>query len=228
MVAEAEWPGIIDRTTHERLVALLSDPRRTTARPASRYLLTGGLARCRLCGAKLVARPRSDGRRCYVCATGPGFRGCGKIRVLADTLENHVVEHVLVALDGPELAKAMQKARDEPETDVGDVVAAEGRLAELAELWAAGDIGRAEWLAARRTVEKILEDARARLSRSAGTGAVASFVGRSGALRGVWDDLDLDRRRAVVGAVVAEVTVGPAVKGRNFFDPTRVEIVWAV
>jgi hypothetical protein len=32
----------------------------------------------------------------------------------------------------------------------------------------------------------------------------------------------------VVGAAVDQVVVGPAVRGRNFFDAERVEIVWAL
>jgi hypothetical protein len=44
---------------------------------------------------KLVARPRSDKRRCYVCARGPGFFGCGEIRALAEPLEQLVIDAVL-------------------------------------------------------------------------------------------------------------------------------------
>jgi hypothetical protein len=35
-----------------------------------------------------------------------------------------------------------------------------------------------------------------------------------------------DDRRVVVRSVVARIVMGPAVKGRNFFDPGRVEIEW--
>lgn len=229
VVGEAVWEGIIDRTTHERLVALLTDPRRNkVTRPATRYLLTGGLGRCGVCGAKLVARPKVDGRRCYVCATGPGFSGCGKIRQLADPLERHVLDRVLWRIDTPELALAMKKAAEsESEGDIDDVVLAEQQLAELAALWAAGEMTRPEWLAARRVLETRLEQARESLSRSAGAGAIAPYIGRPGVLGAAWDELDLDRKRAVVAAVVEKVVVGPAVKGRNFFDPERVEIVYA-
>ena len=52
------------------------------------------------------------------------------------------------------------------------------------------------------------------------------LVGAPGALRGAWPKLDLDRRRLVLNAVLDRVMVGPAVRGRNRFDPDRVELVW--
>ena len=35
-----------------------------------------------------------------------------------------------------------------------------------------------------------------------------------------------DEWRQWISAVVGTVTVGPAVVGRNFFDPARVRIIW--
>ena len=72
MLTPAVWPAIVDRETVEQLRALLRDPKRRVNGNPRRYLLTG-LARCGSCGARLVARPRDDKRRCYVCASGPGF-----------------------------------------------------------------------------------------------------------------------------------------------------------
>jgi len=228
VVAEAEWEAIIDRATHEKLRAVLLDPKRlANRRPAKRYLLTGGLARCSLCGAGLVARPKQDGRRCYVCARGPGFVGCGKIRALADSLEGFVVDAVLTALDTPHLSKFLKRSQPGEEKELTvEIRNVERQLNELAELWASAKISRAEWLSARSGLEKRLDVARATLSRSVAVEATKPFIGRRGALRASWDGLLLDRRRAIVEAVVDRVVVGPAVRGRNFFDPKRVDIVW--
>ncbi|HET6834346.1 MAG TPA: recombinase family protein, partial [Acidimicrobiales bacterium] len=106
-VAEASWPAIVDRGTWEACRRVLLDPARVTNRTARSYLLKG-IARCGLCDARLVARPRSDKARCYVCSTGPGFKGCGKIRVLAEPLEDLAVDMVLAAIDGPGLARARE------------------------------------------------------------------------------------------------------------------------
>jgi site-specific DNA recombinase len=226
-VATAQWPAILDRATVERLRTLLLDPDRRVNRSARRYLLTG-MVRCGLCGARLVARPRSDKSRCYVCATGPGFSGCGKIRVLAEPLEALVVEAVMLRLDSPDLAKVIAELAHEPEgEDLGQAITeGENRLAELAEEWASGNITRAEWMAARNAIERRLEVARRNLARSTRTTALGGFLGAPGALRAAWPDLPLDRQRAVLGAVVDRVTVGPAVRGRNRFDPERVDVTW--
>jgi site-specific DNA recombinase len=196
-------------------------------RSPRRYLLTG-MIRCAECGAKLVARPRSDKRRCYVCATGPGFNGCGKIRVLAEPVEDLVAEAVIQRLDSPHLAAALAELAvgnngDDLASGVSDN---ERRLTELAEDWAHGKISRAEWLAARNVVERRLDTARKALARSTRTTALDGFFGAQGALRTAWPALGIDRRRAVLAAVLDRVTIRPAVRGRNRFDPARVDVTW--
>jgi site-specific DNA recombinase len=107
---EGDWPGIIDRKTHERLKAILLDPARSKFNPgtARKYLLTG-FAYCGLCDARLVARPRADGARCYVCASGVGFHGCGKIRSLAEPLEEFIKEAILQRISSPRLSEALKQ-----------------------------------------------------------------------------------------------------------------------
>lgn len=226
-VADAVWPPILDRATVERLRGLLLDPGRQLNRSPRRYLLTG-MIRCAECGAKLVARPRSDKRRCYVCATGPGFNGCGKIRVLAEPVEDLVAEAVIQRLDSPHLAAALAElAVDNNGDDLASGISDnERRLTELAEDWAHGKISRAEWLAARNVIERRLDTARKALARSTRTTALDGFFGAQGALRTAWPAMGIDRRRAVLTAVLDRVAIRPAVRGRNRFDPARVDVTW--
>jgi DNA invertase Pin-like site-specific DNA recombinase len=223
-VADAEWDAILDRATWEACRRVLLDPARVTNRSARSYLLKG-IARCGPCGAKLVARPRTDKARCYVCATGPGFSGCGKIRVLAEPLEDLVVDMLLAALDGPGLAGRLQ-ARDEgapvratEQTELADV---ERRLDELAETFADGTVSRREWLAARGRLETRRDTLTARLAAS-GPSALAVLTGD---VYDAWERLSFDQRHAIVAAIVDRVTVKPALKGRNRFDPDRVDVRW--
>lgn len=113
IVAPASWPAIITPAETERIRALLTDPARRTNKTARRYLLVR-LLRCGLCGATLVSRPRQDSTRRYVCASGPGFSGCGRITIVADTLEAFVTEAVLYRLDSPELAAALNGRQHDP------------------------------------------------------------------------------------------------------------------
>jgi site-specific DNA recombinase len=225
VVGEATWPAIVDRATWEACQRVLRDPSRVTNRSPRSYLLKS-IAACGLCGAHLVARPRSDRRRCYVCARGPGFKGCGKIRVLADPLEELVTDHVLAALDGPGLDAARQRTGESSDSPADNVVVeladVERRLDELAEDYADGTVDRRQWSVARKRLEARRDALSARLAAS-GPSPLRMLAGD---VYDAWEGLTFDQRHAIIGAVVDRVTVGPAVRGRNRFDPDRVDVVW--
>jgi DNA invertase Pin-like site-specific DNA recombinase len=218
------WPAIINEADHRRLLALLTDPARLKNRSPRRYLLTG-IAVCSLCGAKLVARPRADKRRSYVCATGPNFHGCGKIRVLAEPLEDLVVQAAIRRLDTPDLAAA---ARTDDNTDdtLDRLAEIETRLAELGEMWATGELDRTGWTAARRRLETEQQTLTATVRAETSGRAVRADLRAPGGLGAAWPSLSFDRQRAIVAAVIENVVVGPAVKGRARFDPERVHVTW--
>lgn len=217
------WEPIVDADTHLRLVAVLRDPGRRTNRTRGAYLLTGGLAVCGLCGARLVARPRGDGRRCYVCARGPGFSGCGKIRVLAEPFEADVEARVLAVLAGSDLPAV-------PDSDrrvEAEVEALEARRAQLAaDHYADGVIDRAQFLAASRALDERLVALRAEMVRDIEIERRAAVVADSDRLVADWADMSMRQRRAVVEVFVDAVVVGPAVRGRNRYDRGRVQVRW--
>jgi DNA invertase Pin-like site-specific DNA recombinase len=229
IVADAVWPAIISLELVVALRRLLTDPDRATRRAPRSYLLKG-LLRCSGCGQALVARPRSDGARCYVCASGARdakFAGCGKRRVLAEPIELFVAEAVFARLDSPALRTAI-RAAERPADDGAQRRSDNAllRLDELAATYADGAITMREWLAARQSLERALERARGELAVQSGVGAAGEFVGRAGVLRDAWEAFDLDRRQAVVASVVARVMVAPGRPGLNRFDPGRFEVVW--
>lgn len=220
---KAEWPGIISPAESDRLRALFGDPARRKNTYAREYLLTGGIARCGLCGKGLVSRPRGDKRRSMVCASGPGYHGCGKIRTLADPIEELIAEAVLLAVDGGALATAMAH-QDDHEASEG-LLTLEAKLGELARDWAEDRITRTEWEAARGA----LEGRRASLQRRVDAGRRAHDLdGIPEPLRAAWPTLPLVKRRAIIQALIEAVVVAPAVKGRNFFEPDRVTVRWKV
>lgn len=230
IVADAVWPALITQEQAAALRRLLSDPDRSTRRVGRGYLLKG-LLRCTDCAAALVARPRADGARCYVCASGrrdARFSGCGKRRVLAEPIELFVTEAVFARLDSTSLRAIISRQA----SDTSDEVAQQRvdnvllRLDELAAAYADGKIEMREWLAAREPLERSLERARRQLSTRAGIDAAATYAGRGDALRDAWDSFEIDRRQAVVASVVDRVLVSPARRGLNRFDPGRFEIVW--
>lgn len=225
--------AVLDRDVVEQLRAVLRDPARRRNTIARRYLLSGGLARCGQCGGvvgtPLVARPRDDGRRRYVCASGPGFAGCGRTYVLADPLEDLVADALFEAVDSPRYAAAVAgrtkiAATGDP---AAEAAVCEAKLAELAERWAADDLTRGEWAAARQAVQSRLDAARRRLAARRAATPVVVAPGSGHALRDAWTSgMSLDAKRAAIFDVFDHVTVGPGRRGYNRFDADRVTFDW--
>ena len=228
IVATAEWPAIITAEETATIRALLSNPARRTNRAARRYLLHGLLS-CSHCGERLVARPRTGGQRRYACAKGVGFSGCGKTYITADDVERFVTEAVLHRLDSPQLQEAVERRqRRAPETERWwqEAEQATAQLDELAAAYGERRFSMHEWMAAKRPIQERLSAARKQLAKASHTTAVAAYVGNGAGLRAEWDSLDLSQQHAIVAAVVDTVVVGPARRGYNRFDESRLTPVW--
>ena len=218
----AVWPAIIPPDDHYRLVAVLTDPaRRKHPGGRDRKLLTG-LLTCGHCNATMVSRPRQDRVATYVCASGPGMHGCGRMRILGEPLDDLITAAVLHRLDSPAMAAALASRVDD-EPIVAELQQVEQRRRELAEMWSNGEVGKSDWRAATAALDARQDALESQLAavtqRHAVTPMSASIVGR-------WPDLSHDRRRAVLAAVIKTVEIGPAVRGRNYFDADRVSITW--
>ncbi len=227
VVGPAVWAAIIDRDHWERLRARVLDPgRRKGGRPRE-YLLTGGIAVCGVCGADLVARPRA-GHRSYVCAKGVNFAGCGKIRMKADPFEAEVRDQVIAALAGPGLRAALEADDDGDQGALYDRLRADEEALHALEVdfYTEGALSKAGYLAAREKLAARIEETRSRLARTDRSGVLADLPESEDALRAEWQSRSVAWRRSLVAALVESVEVGPAVQGRNFFDPERVSIVW--
>ena len=268
-VVKAEWGGIIDIETHERLRRLLLDPKRSKfnggALPARRYLLSGILA-CGECGQKIVGRAKirravcvhcerivseerrdtcggcgkrwkgrgkpkreQEARGAYVCATGPGFNGCGKVAGLSDPIELWVRDAVFEALDSPEFLQALRgngSAGEEREL-AAELATVEDRLDRLShDHYVEGIVRRGEFLQLRASLDDRVEALRKRLG-SVGNGNVTATLPRSSkALQQAWESRDLAWRRAVVSAVLHRVVLSRGRKGYNRFDPSRIRLEW--
>lgn len=231
VVSEAEWSPILTREQYERLNLVLGDHRRrkNESGSARKYLLTGYIY-CALCDAKLVARPKHDGRRCYCCATGPGFKGCGKIRSLSEPIEKLVAESIFVAMDFSSVDRALKREDGSVSKErrlLDSIRAQEDALDQLArDFYAERVLSRSEFFAAKQAIEAKIEDARAQLSQIQSGRVFMDFPRSERALRAAWDERGLEWKRAVVDAVLDKVILHPAVKGRNFFDPNRVELIF--
>lgn len=229
VIGDAVWQPILERGTWEQVGAVLAARgRKNTGRPAS-HLLSGGLLRCALCGTSMSSTSIS-GKTRYRCAPGPGLSGCGGITILAEPIEEHLVEAVLARLEAIRQLPAARrrKAQADPadadaEDAARDLASAEARQRELAEMWGAGEITRAEWVTARSRVEDAIAEARRRLipPPPRPTDGIDD-------VRASWDDLGFERQRAILREYLDHVVVSPAQRGLRTFDPDRLEPVWRV
>ena len=227
VIGPASWPPIIDRDDHDAVVALLSNPDRTTAKTTAserRHLLTYGIGECGICGSVLrhVVRRRS-GRDypLYVCDRS-GCVGRSSERV------DELVEAVVVArLSKPDASEAFR-------TDMADVTEAHehaellrARLDLAADQYADGTIDGRQLQRITERLRPQLEQAqleyRQRLSVAGSEDVLDGIAGDRAAE--AWASMDVTSRRRVLSVLGMVVRIMPTRQGPGF-EPSDVPIVW--
>jgi DNA invertase Pin-like site-specific DNA recombinase len=214
-ITTAQWEPIItpDELDAVRRTLALRGGSRTPA-TWRRYLLTGGLARCGICGAALAAQRSSTGAARYVCPTKRNG-GCGGVSAVADRLEDTVALMACVAV------AELEPTNPPNSSPPADTAGLEDRLTDLATRYAAGDITRTEWEAARGVIAAKLDAA----NRADRTDPLAPWR-NPGALTEAWPDLAYASRRLVLDALMESVEVKPATRRGRVWDPDRVQVTW--
>lgn len=232
VVAQGQWPAIIDEVTHRRVVATLAARSPVGRRGRTPWLLTG-LLRCEHCGAALVGNRRSrDGVRSYICRKAPGYHGCGRLTVKADT-----VEEILGDLVTERLADTEARRSADTGPDDGDELAELDRIAvmrvEVADDKAAGKLSREQAAEDAAALDRRQREVEARLAAKVRKTAPLDFVAAEGFIGRPWADLQVAEQRVILDALVDRVTIGPsATRGSHTFDTDRVtapgRIAWKV
>jgi site-specific DNA recombinase len=228
---EGAWEPIIPPQRWEALRAVLTDPARTVGRrgrPAG-HLLTG-LAVCRRCGRRLATdyQQRAGGRRAriYACRRQVAYGGCGRLSRLAEPIEELVCEALFQAVEGPEFDRQMQAAASDTNDPTAELyrqlVADRARLDGLEDYLADGLLTADAHKRQRGRIEERMDAARSKLAATQSSRAVAQ-VPRN--LREVWPSLSLDRRRAILGAIIERIEIHPQGTGHSF-DPDAIKVTW--
>jgi DNA invertase Pin-like site-specific DNA recombinase len=224
----AVWPAVIPAEQFERVRTMFAQRAQTRRRAPRRYLLSG-LLRCGRCGGKLFSSARENRRR-YVCLAGPDHGGCGRLTIEAERVEEWLTAAVLYRLDTPEMAAVLtgQQAKDER---YGELAVERdrlmGRMTELGMMFAAGEVSRLEWKAARDPLEAALTATDQQLARLSGATTLVQVVGHGKALQDGWENLNLERQHAIIRAVLDYATIKPA-QSQGHFHPDRVVPTWAL
>lgn len=233
VVADGNWEPILDEGDQQRLTAMLNSPsRRTSMRNTRvrRYLLTGGLIRCGLCGEPLQAQPSNSGRPGYVCRPDATGKGCGRIRIAAEGIDQDVAERVLGRLASPTVRRRLTaQVQVSPESgalltdQLGDL---EQRLVQLGEDYAEGLIGRTEFHAARNRVQMRIDETRQAVARAAEVESLPS-AGSATELAAWWENASLERRHDLIATLIDHISIGSTRRrGFNGYDPDRVTFIW--
>jgi hypothetical protein len=124
IVGRGNWPPILDDETWQACRLKLSQPRRVTRKDGKgtypvterhqgnstgrKYLVTGGLARCGVCGHRMVGavKQMKNQRAPYLsCHPTAGGRGCTGTLLL--NTEAYVVDTLFAELDKPDFLNAI-------------------------------------------------------------------------------------------------------------------------
>jgi site-specific DNA recombinase len=243
---EATWDPAIARDQWEAVRAVLADPARkvTVGGGTPRYLLTG-LVFCGVCGARMRGRhDRRRGGALYVCQRQfRGERAEGEcVQRRAAPVEELIERALFDAVESPEWEEeAAERPTDDPtrphyealarltgDLDVLDGMLAEAELAERQGRKPSPSVATLRRKLADREAER--ERHQAAVGRLQ-TGRVVAAIPRN--LRKVWPDLSLDRRRAIIKALLRlppegkGIVIHPQGRGRRF-DPDAIEPDWRI
>lgn len=132
-------------------------------------------------------------------------------------------------MDSPALADAIA-GRGNTDTALlaasEDLAADRHRLDELAGLFAAGAVTSREWMTARDPIHARIRNAERQLATVTDTGALTGLVGNAEHLREQWTLLGLDRRQAIIRAVLDHAVITPGTPGARELDISRVQPTW--
>jgi site-specific DNA recombinase len=226
LVGPAVWEPIITETEHRQLRSRFAG--RTDSHVRVNALV--GLLHCGRCESRMIAHRSSSKKRQYRCPTDPPGIACGGVSSLADPLEQEVLDRIVVAFDGGGLDRILtMRARETPDRDMlaRRLAEDEAALQQLAsDHYVDRVIGRTEFLTARDRIQQRADTTRAELAALSSSTFLATVDPNETVLRRDWQANGVEWRQSLVGAVAHRIHLAPAVRGRNFFDPSRVRVDW--
>jgi site-specific DNA recombinase len=238
-IAPALWPAVVTEQTYRAALAVLADPARRKAGAAPRQLLTG-LAFCALdgCGLLVHGGGASHRKPIYRCRTStllpddrPAVTGT-HVNRLAEPVDEFVGAVVVERLARPD---ARDLLLDHKRPDVAalrdEANALRSRLDGLAAEFGAklagpggAGIKPGEYRTMRAPVVARLGEIEQMMADAGRVDSLGPLVAAAD-VAAVWADLPLERRRAVVDALMV-VWLQAVGRGVRTFRPSTVEIVW--
>jgi len=225
IVGSGMWPALVNEETWRAVHAVLDDPGRRRKTRGVRSLL-GGLARC-YCGAPAYGTRNSRGAPGYRCremaGTAMGLGGRGHVCRLSGPVDDYVSEIVIERLSRPDAADLLiDYSRPDVEGLRNQAQVLRALLEELGVEFATGELPAAQLRVINDRIGQQLAVIEAQIADAGKVSVLGGLVGVKD-VRAVWDGLDIDRRRAVIDALMS-ITLHSPGKGARVFDPATVLI----
>lgn len=222
VIGRGDWEPIVEEDTFDRLVAMLKNPARATARGnAPRHLLSG-IALCGRCGAAVRRGPETtlaSGKVLRAHYRCPSCFGLRRNQALVD----EVVEGMLIEKMRQPRSRALftgnapdhRRALEERAT-------IEARLDTAADQFAEGDITGDQLRRITARLRPVLEAAEERVRQSSSNPELAPLVGEG--FDKEWKLLTIEHKRELLRTVMT-VTILPSRPGVTF-NPEDIQIEW--
>lgn len=236
VVADAEWPAIVDPAQWRNVCRLLLDKDRQTPWTKGDRWLGSGLFLCGVCNdgtTMLSARTRSKttGNHktpAYRCRAG------SHLTRIAEPVDDFIAELVIRRLSRPDarLLLAPEDRRPDLETLHARRADLAARETELAGLFAEGVITGPQLAEGTRSIRAQVETLDAQIGAATTVSPLNGFANAED-IELAWKAAPVSRRKAVIKALMT-VTLLPAAKGRpkgwragaGYFDPRFIQIDW--
>lgn len=218
IVGPAQWPAIVTEDVWRSVQSILSDPSRRRGPTRGRKHVLTGLAICGQCGSLVGSGIASS-------TAAPVYRckACFKISRGVAAVDEYVSAIVVERLSRPDAAEL---TIDHQRVDIGELrdeaAVLRVRLDDLGAAFADGEIDRSQMATATAKIRATLAAVESRMTDAHRARVFDGVTGTSAA--GAFDELPLDRRRAIIDALMT-VTIRPAGRGRGF-SPETISIEW--
>nr|BFD91004.1 hypothetical protein KitaXyl93_23640 [Kitasatospora sp. Xyl93] len=239
-LVDAGHPGAITPEQFAQLQAM--DVAEAEKREASRkanpqpdydYAFSGNdLVVCGLCGANHQGLRTNSGNPGYCCSAGPRADrpgDCGKVRISAQVLEDHLGEEIVARLLEPGTQKALEAARTEVEKEVAaaraELAAVTQGLDSLADMVLRHEITATSAAKARQSgvqEQKVLRRRIRLLERAAATPVSGSIK----QLVDWWNSAPTEAKAGLAKLMLHRVDVHPGGQGVRTLRPGRVVLWW--
>ena len=215
------------------LTAMLSDPARRTTERYARTYLGSGRYRCGVCDGPLTGNTTAGGgpggrKAAYRCRTADRDGSSHVVRDV-EQVDAFVVAVLCQRLLLPDAVDALDAAAPDLAPLHEEAAALRARLDEVARGWAAGALTQAQLLAASAELRDRLEAIERRIGQASQISVLSGLAGLPD-MDARWAGLSLDRRRAVLDALVLVTVLPRAHAGRlpggSYFDRSAVQFDW--